>query len=90
MPYVFTEQGVAMLSSVLKSDRAILVNIAIMRTFVKLREVMLRDKELSLRLDQLETKIEKHDEDIAAIFEAIRELMSPPSKPKREIGFHAG
>lgn len=90
LPYVFTEQGVAMLSSVLKSDRAILVNIAIMRTFVKLREVMLRDKELSLRLDQLETKIEKHDEDIAAIFEAIRELMSPPSKPKREIGFHAG
>jgi hypothetical protein len=89
LPYVFTEQGVAMLSSVLNSDRAILVNIAIMRAFVKLREVMLLDKELSHKLDQLESKVERHDEDIAAIFEAIRELMAPPPpKPKPEIGFH--
>lgn len=89
LPYVFTEQGVAMLSSILKSDRAIQVNIAIMRTFVKLREIMLRDKELSLRLYQLETKVGKHDEEISAIFDAIRELMAPPARPKREIGFHA-
>lgn len=90
LPYVFTEQGVAMLSSVLKSERAIQMNIAIIRAFVKFREVLLRDKELSIRLDQLETKVEKHDEEILAIFEAIRELMSPPAKPRREIGFHAG
>lgn len=78
-----------MLSSVLKSDRAIQVNIAIMRAFVKLREVMSRTVELALKLDQLERKMEKHDGEIAAIFEAIRELMNPPpSEPKREIGFH--
>lgn len=89
LPYVFTEQGVAMLSSVLKSERAIQVNVAIMRAFVRLREVISINKELSLRLDQPESKVNKHDGDISAIFEAIRELMSPPApKPKPEIGFH--
>ncbi|MDP8299202.1 MAG: ORF6N domain-containing protein [Candidatus Tantalella remota] len=87
--YVFTEQGVAMLSSVLRSKRAIQVNIAIMRTFVRLREVLSANKELVLKLSQLENRIEKHDEDICAIFEAIRQLMEPPpKKPKRQIGFH--
>lgn len=89
LPYAFTEQGVAMLSSVLRSERAIQMNIAIMRAFVKLREILSTHKELALKLKQLETKIEKHDEDIQAIFEAIRRLMAPPPEPpqKRRIGF---
>ncbi|MEW6040131.1 MAG: ORF6N domain-containing protein [Elusimicrobiota bacterium] len=87
LPYAFTEQGVAMLSSVLRSKRAIQVNIAVMRAFVKLREILSTHKELAHRLDQLERKIEKHDTEIKTIFEAIRQLMSPPTKPKRPIGF---
>jgi hypothetical protein len=86
--YAFTEQGVAMLSSVLGSSRAIQMNIAIMRAFVRLREVLSTRTELALKLKQLEMKIEKHDADIHAIFEAIRELMSHPEPPsKRRIGF---
>ena len=87
MPRVFTEQGVAMLSSVLKSKRAIQVNVAIMQVFVKLREILSTHKELAYKLKDLERKIEKHDEEIMAIFEAIRQLMAPPEKPKRRIGF---
>jgi hypothetical protein len=87
LPYVFTEQGVAMLSSILKSKRAIHVNIAIMRAFVKLREIISTHKELAHKLDLLERKIERHDEEIRSIFEAIRRLMAPPEKPKRRIGF---
>ena len=86
-PYAFTEQGVAMLSSVLRSERAIQVNIAIMRTFVKLREMLSTHKELAQKLNELERKVEKHDADIHAVFEAIRQLMTPPAKPKRQIGF---
>jgi hypothetical protein len=87
-PYAFTEQGVAMLSSVLHSDQAVQVNIAIMRAFVKLREILGTHKELALKLDMLERKTEKHDMDIHAIFEAIRRLMAPPDPPKkRRIGF---
>ena len=88
LPYVFTEQGVAMLSSVLNSERAIQVNIAIMRTFVKLREIISTHKEFAHKLEQLEKKIQKHDVEITTIFEAIRQLMMPPEKPKRRIGFH--
>lgn len=89
LPYAFTEQGVAMLSGVLNSQRAIQVNIAIMRTFVKLKDILSNHKELAYKLDELERKIEKHDEDIRTIFEAIRQLMiPPPEKPKRRIGFH--
>ena len=72
--FVFTEQGVAMLSSVLNSERAVQVNIAIMRAFVKLREILSTNKELALKLAQLERKMEKHDEDIKLIFDAIREV----------------
>jgi len=86
-PYVFTEQGVAMLSSVLNSERAIEVNIAIMRAFVKLREMLSTNKELAHKLAQLERKIEKHDDEIKLIFDAIRELMRPPETKKRKIGF---
>ena len=77
-----------MLSSVLNSKRAIQVNVAIMRAFVKLREILSTHKELAYKLGQLERKIEKHDEEIKTIFEAISQLMIPPEKPKRQIGFH--
>ncbi len=87
-PYAFTEHGVAMLSSVLRSPRAILVNIAIMRAFVRLRETLALHKELAARLAQLERKIESHDEGIRILFEAIRQLMVPPDKERRPVGFH--
>jgi hypothetical protein len=86
-PYAFTEQGIAMLSSVLKSDRAIKVNKEIMRTFVKIRKIILQNKDLADKLAQLEIKTEKHDKDIKAIIDAIRQLMTPPEKTKRKIGF---
>ena len=87
-PYAFTEQGIAMLSSVLNSDRAIKVNIAIMRAFVKLRQLLNVNRELAKKFSELEQRVGKHDEDITAIMEAIRQLMAPPEKPRREIGFH--
>jgi phage regulator Rha-like protein len=87
-PYAFTEQGVAMLSSVLRSSRAIQVNIAIMRAFVKLRQMLSAHKELTQKLTELEHKIEKHDGEIGAIFQAIRQLMAPaPARARRKIGF---
>ncbi|MFA5145960.1 MAG: ORF6N domain-containing protein [Candidatus Omnitrophota bacterium] len=90
LPYAFTEQGVAMLSSVLNSERAVQVNIVIMRAFVKLREILATHKELAAKLRELEHKVSKHDTDILTIFEAIRQLMTPtPEPPKRRIGFHA-
>ena len=89
LPYAFTEQGVAMLSSVLNSERAIQVNIAIMRAFVKLRQILSTHKELVHKLNELERKFKKHDTEIQSIFEAIRQLMAPPTPPKRRIGFHS-
>ncbi len=90
LPFAFTEQGVAMLSSVLRSERAVKVNIAIMRAFVKLRAALEGNRELARKFSELESRVGKHDEEIAAIIEAIRQLMVPPSRPKREIGFHVG
>jgi hypothetical protein len=87
-PYAFTEQGVAMLSSVLNSERAVKVNIAIMRAFVKLRETLETNRELARKFAELEKRVGKHDKKIDAILEAIRQLMAPPEKPRREIGFH--
>jgi hypothetical protein len=87
-PYAFTEQGVAMLSSVLNSERAIKVNIAIMRAFVKLRQILETNRELAKKFSELEQRVGKHDEEIDAILEAIRQLMAPPDRPRREIGFH--
>jgi ORF6N domain len=87
-PYVFTEQGVAMLSSVLNSERAIKVNIAIMRAFVKLRQTLETNRNLARKFSDLEQRVGKHDQEIASILEAIRRLMAPPEKPRREIGFH--
>lgn len=87
LPYAFTEQGVAMLSSVLRSKRAIAVNILIMRTFAKLREVLSTHKELAAKLNELERRVTGHDEDIKALIMAIRQLMEPPQQRKRQIGF---
>lgn len=87
-PYVFTEQGVAMLSSVLKSKRAVQINVAIMRVFAKLREMIASHKELVHKLNELERKIGKHDDQIRSIFEAIHQLTVIPEKPKPRIGFH--
>jgi hypothetical protein len=85
--YAFTEQGVAMLSSVLHSKRAVEVNIEIMRVFVRLREMMATHKELAFKLIELEERLEGHDEQIQNIFEAIRQLMTPPDPPRKKIGF---
>jgi len=85
LPFVFTEHGVAMLSSVLNSEKAIKVSIVIIKTFVKLRELMFTHKELAHKLTDLERKIEKHDEEISSIFEAIRQLMAPPPAKARVI-----
>jgi hypothetical protein len=92
-PYAFTEQGVAMLSSVLDSHRAIAVNIEIMRAFVRMRDMSVSNHEIAKRLDQLESRVGKelaaHDEAIAAILSAIRQLMSPSPPQRRGIGFTA-
>jgi hypothetical protein len=85
LPYAFTEQGVAMLSSVLRSRRAVQVNIAIMRAFVRLREMLLTNAELARKLADLEAR---YDDQFKLVFDAIRELMTPPEKPRRRIGFH--
>ena len=87
LPYAFTEQGIAMLSSVLNSERAIQVNIAIMRVFVKLKEMLSTHKELARKLSQLEQKFEKHDSEIRSIFEAIRQIMMPVEQGNKKIGF---
>ena len=85
LPNVFTEQGVAMLSNVLNSERAIQVNIAIIKTFVHLREMLASNAELSRKLNSLE---KKYDQQFKVVFDAIRELMTPPEPPRRQIGFH--
>ena len=88
LPYVFTEQGVAMLSSVLNSERAIQVNILIMRAFTKLREILLTHKELAVKIDVLERKYTEHDGTIKTIFEAIKQLLEQPlMQEKKIIGF---
>jgi hypothetical protein len=85
--HVFTEQGVAMLSTVLNSERAIEVNIEIMRAFVRVRKMLEAHRELAAKLKDLESRIQDHDEQIQIIFEAIRQLMTPPEKPGKRIGF---
>jgi len=88
MPYAFTEQGVAMLSSVLKSKQAVQVNVEIMRAFVRLRDLIGHNRDLARRMDVLESR---HDRQFKVVFDAIRELMTPPAPaPKRRIGFVQG
>lgn len=84
-PYAFTEQGVAMLSGVLRGSRAVAVNVEIMRTFVRLRKMLSSNAELSRKLDSLE---QKYDSQFKIVFDAIRQLMTPKGETPREIGFH--
>jgi hypothetical protein len=87
VPYVFTEQGVAMLSSVLRSKKAIRVNIEIMRAFARLREILAVNKDFARRLEELERKFNAHDAQFQAVFDAIRELMKTPEKPQTKDWF---
>ena len=89
LPFVFTEQGVAMLSSVLNSERAIQVNIAIMRAFVKLRRILATHRKFAQKLMELEQRLEGHDQQIRSIFDAIREFTTSSQPLRRRIGFHS-
>ena len=84
-PYAFTEQGVAMLSSILNSELAVQVNIVIIRAFVKLREMLTTHKDLKRKIDQMENK---YDDQFKVVFEAIKQLLDSPKKPKKQIGFN--
>jgi len=86
-PFAFTEQGVAMLSSVLNSERAIEVNIVIMRSFVKLREIISTHKKVAIKLKDLESKLQEHDEQIIQVIQLINQLINPDPKPIKKIGF---
>ena len=86
LPRVFTEQGIAMLSSVLRSKRAVEVNIAIMRTFVKLREILASNELLRHKIESMERK---YDEQFKAVFEVLKKMLAEPEKPKRPFGFHS-
>ena len=86
-PYAFTEQGVAMLSSVLRSPRAVQVNIAIMRAFVKLRATYSLQRELARKVIELELRVSSHDENIQAIFQTIKKMTAEPEQPKKRVGF---
>ena len=88
-PYAFTEHGALMAASVLNSPRAVEVSVYVVRAFVRMREMLATHAELSHKLAELESRVDDHDEDIAAIMEAIRQLLSPPDPPKRRIGFLA-
>ncbi len=89
-PFAFTEQGVAMLSSVLNSTQAIEVNIRIIRIFTKMREVLLTHKDILLKLEQLERKSNKHDESIQLIFQALKQFLNPPQPSRKKIGYEQG
>lgn len=84
LPYAFTEQGVAMLSSVLNSERAIYVNIQIMRTFTKLRALLFTHKDIQRKIEEME---KKYDQQFRVVFDAIRALITPPTTTKKRIGF---
>jgi hypothetical protein len=86
-PYCFTEQGLAMLSSVLNSARAIAVNIKIIRIFTRMREILYSHKDLLLRLDQLESKVSKKDQEIQMVFKVLKQLLNPSFPPRKKIGF---
>jgi hypothetical protein len=86
-PFCFTEQGVAMLSSVLKSETAIHVNIQIIRVFAKMKELLLTHKDILLQLEKIEKKFSNHDEDIRLIFQYLKQMLNPPQPPRRKIGF---
>jgi len=86
-PFAFTEQGIAMLSSVLRSEKAIQVNVAIIRTFVKLRKLLSGHSKLAKKIKELEDKFGKHDKEIQTIFNVIKQMLKPSEKPRPKIGF---
>jgi hypothetical protein len=86
-PFCFTEQGVAMLSSVLNSETAIQVNILIIRVFARMKQVLLDYKDLLLKMEKMETTVSKHEKEILAIFNAVKKLIEQPAKPRNPIGF---
>ena len=86
-PFCFTEPGVTMLSCVLNSERAIAVNIQVIRVFAKMREMLLTHKDILLKLEQIERKMAGHDEDIQLIFKYLKQLLNPPQEPRPRIGF---
>jgi hypothetical protein len=90
LPYAFTQEGIAMLSGVLRSERAVAVNVEIMRAFVRMRRMLLTVDDLARKVEALEKKSIGHDEDLETVFAALKELLNPPTPedPKREIGFH--
>jgi hypothetical protein len=88
MPYAFTQEGIAMLSSVLRSPRAVAVNIEIMRAFIRMRAMLLSVDELARKVEALERKAVANDQDMEEVFAALKELMTPTEPPRREIGFH--
>ncbi len=90
LPYTFTEHGAIMAATILNSPKAIEMSVFVVRAFVKLREILSTNKELIHKLNELDKKYEKHDKDIKIIIETIRQLMSPPEKPERKIGFKTG
>jgi len=87
-PFAFTEHGAMMVASVLNTRRAVEASLYVVRAFVKLRELLGTHKQLARKLAELEGRLEEHDEEITALFEAIRRLMEPPDKPSKPIGFH--
>jgi len=89
-PFAFTEQGVAQLSCILNSELAIKVNIQIIRLFTRMREMLMTSKDILLKLEEIERKVDSHDRDIDGIFAYLKELLNPPQPPRRRIGFNAG
>jgi ribosomal protein L23 len=87
LPHVFTEHGAVMLASVLNSERAIEVNVQIVRTFTRMRELIMTNQEILLKLEQLERKVDGHDENIQVIFAYLKKLLNPPAEPRPRIGF---
>ena len=87
LPYAFTEHGAVMLAGVLNSQRAIEVNIQIVRVFTRMRELLSTHKDILLQLEKIEKKLTRHDDDIALIFEYLKQLLNPPQTPRRKIGF---
>ena len=87
LPFAFTEHGAVMLASVLNSERAIEMNIQIVRVFTKIREMLLAHKDILLQLEKIEKKLTGHDEDISLIFQYLKQLLNPPSPPRQRIGF---
>jgi hypothetical protein len=87
LPYAFTEQGISMLSSVLKSETAIRVNIQIIRVFTRMKQILISHKDILLQLEKMERKLTGHDKEIQLIFKYLKQLLNPPQQPRRTIGF---